>query len=413
MPIYDYKGMTAAGKSTRGSVTAESMTVARARMRHDGIFLTEITQSQDVEDATKPGGKDEGGFKLDLSFLRRIPALERAMATRQLATLVSAGIPLLEALTALVQQCEHAGMRALLGQVREKVNEGASLADALISTGQFDTLYVSMVRAGEAGGALGVVLERVADYLESQVTLANKISAIMMYPVIMLLFAGGVVMALVTVVLPQITGLLVSLDQELPFYTVAIIAVSEFLRSWWWAVILFGVASAFVFRSAIATERGRKTYDRISLTIPVIGRIARVVAIARFSRTLSTLLAAGVGIVQALDISQHVAQNYVISEAIRDARTSVLEGASLAAPLKASGQFPPMVITMVEVGERSGEVDTMLERVADTYDEQVEASIGKITSLIEPLLILLMVGLVLVIILATLMPLLEITNSMN
>jgi general secretion pathway protein F len=229
----------------------------------------------------------------------------------------------------------------------------------------------------------------------------------------MLLFAGGVVAALVTVVLPQITGLLESLDQELPFYTVWIIGLSEFARSWWWAVVIVLVGAGLLLRSLIATERGRAIYDRISLTIPVIGKIVRLVAIARFSRTLSTLLASGVGIVQSLEISQHVAHNKVISDAIRSARTSVLEGATLAAPLRSSGQFPPMVITMIEVGERGGEVDTMLGRVANTYDEQVENSIAKLTALLEPLLILLMVGIVLVIILATLMPMLELTNSMN
>ncbi len=412
MPVYNYKGMTSAGRSTKGTLNAENLAAARSRLRGEGLFLTEIVESKEAPELA-PRRSDGSRFELDLSFLRGIPALERALATRQLATLVSSGIPLVDSLTALVAQCEHAGLRALLAKVRDRVNEGSSLADALHATGQFDTLYVSMVRAGEAGGVLDVVLERVADYLESQVTLSNKISSILIYPAVMLLFAGAVVAALVTVVLPQITNLLMSLDQELPFYTVWIIAMSDFTRSWWWAMAL-GLAAGFVvFRSLIATERGRAIYDRVTLRLPVLGRIARAVSIARFSRTLSTLLASGVGIVQALDISQHVAKNTVIAEAVRSARTSVIEGASLAAPLRASGQFPPMVITMIEVGERGGEVDSMLARVANTYDEQVENSISKLTSLLEPFLILLMVGIVLVIILATLMPLLEITNSIN
>jgi general secretion pathway protein F len=412
VPVYSYKGVTSAGKSTKGSLTAETLTAARARMRHDGIYLTEITETDEREEASG-SGEESFRFKIDLSFLQRIPPLERAIATRQLATLVGAGIPLVESLTALVTQIEHSRLKSVLGRVRDKVNEGASLADALESTDQFDTLFISMVRAGEAGGALAVVLDRIADHLETQVSLSNKVSSILVYPMVMLIFAGGVVTALVTVVLPQITGLLLSLDQELPFYTIWIIALSEFARSWWWAVALVLVLLFFVMRSIIHTKRGRATYDRLSLRLPVIGRIVRVVAIARFSRTLSTLLSSGVGIVQALDISQHVANNEVIADAIRAARTSVLEGATLAAPLRASGQFPPMVITMVEVGERGGEVDTMLIKVADTYEEQVENSISRITSLLEPLLILLMVGIVLVIILATLMPLLEITNSMS
>lgn len=411
MPIYNYKGMTGAGKATKGSLNAESLPDARARMRAQGIFLTEISQSSESEDLAPRANSER--FRIDLSFLNRIPALERALSTRQLATLVSAGIPLVEALSALVAQCEHSGMRALLGKVRDRVNEGASLCDALQSTGQFDTLYVSMVRAGEAGGALAIVLERIADYLDNQVKLTNKVSSILAYPAFMLVFAGLVVTALVTVVLPQITGLLLSLDQDLPIYTVWIIGISNFARSWWWAVLIAIAIGVILLRSAIATDRGRAIFDQFNLRLPVIGRIVRTVSIARFSRTLSTLLSSGVGIVQALEISQHVAQNVVIRDAIRSARTSVLEGASLAAPLKASGQFPPMVITMIEVGERGSEVGAMLNRVAENYDEQVENSITKLTSLLEPLMLLVMVGVVLVIILATLMPLLEITNSMN
>jgi general secretion pathway protein F len=413
LPLYAYKGMTTAGRSTKGTLSAENLAAARARMRQEGIFLTDIGETQQAARRSASPREEGRGFSIDISFLRRIPAMERAIATRQLSTLVGAGIPLVESLNALVQQIEHARLKSVMGEVRDRVNEGASLADAMHNTGHFDTLFVSMIRAGEAGGALDVVLERIADYLESQVSLTNKVSSILIYPAVMLVFAGMVVAALVTVVLPQITGLLLSLDQELPFYTRWIIAGSDFARSWWWAVLLGLVALAFAFRSIIATERGRATYDSVSLRLPVLGRIVRVLAIARFSRTLSTMLSSGVGIVQALEISRHVANNTVIGDAITKARTSIVEGASIAAPLRASGEFPPLVTTMIEVGERSGEVDKMLIKVANTYDEQVENTISRLTALLEPLLILLMVGIVLVIILATLMPLMQITNSLN
>jgi general secretion pathway protein F len=413
LPLYAYKGMTTAGKSTKGTLSAENLAAARARMRQEGIFLTDINETQQAARRGAGSEEESPGFSIDISFLRRIPAMERAIATRQLSTLVGAGIPLVESLNALVQQIEHPRLSSVMGEVRDRVNEGATLADAMNNTGQFDTLFVSMIRAGEAGGALDVVLERIADYLESQVSLTNKVSSILIYPAVMLAFAGVVVVALVTVVLPQITGLLLSLDQELPFYTRWIIAGSDFARSWWWAMLLGGVAFAFGFRAIIATERGRVVYDRVILRLPVLGRIVRVLAIARFSRTLATLLSSGVGIVQALDISRHVANNTIIGDAIQNARTSIVEGATLAAPLRASGEFPPLVTTMIEVGERSGEVDKMLIKVADTYDEQVENTISRLTALLEPLLILLMVGIVLVIILATLMPLLQITNSLS
>jgi general secretion pathway protein F len=226
-------------------------------------------------------------------------------------------------------------------------------------------------------------------------------------------FAVLVVAMLVTVVLPQITNLLLSLGQELPFYTRMVIGASDFARDWWWAIFGALVLASVGFRAFKRTESGRATVDRIVLKLPLMGRVVRVVTIARFTRTLSSLLSGGVGIIQSLDISQHVARNSVIEEAIANARTSVLEGASLAQPLRASGEFPPMVITMVEVGERAGDLESMLAKVAETYDEQVETTVTRLTSLLEPLLILVMVGIVLFIMMATLMPLMSVTSSLQ
>lgn len=415
MPVYAYKGVTSAGKNTRGQVSAENLRTARLKMRESGIFLTELGETSAQGAAAPSSGKPEaGGFSLQMpiSFGRRIPALERAVATRQLATLTGAGIPLVEALGALVEQIEHSYLKTVMAQIRDRVNEGASLADALDDSGEFDTLFVSMIRAGEAGGSLEPVLVRLSDYLEEQVRLAGKLGAILMYPAFMLVFTALVVVALVTFVLPQITGLLESLDQDLPFYTRWVIDGSAFVRQWWWALLGLMATAAISFRAALKTEGGRALYDRVALQLPLIGRIVRVVAIARFSRTLATLLTAGVGIVQSLDIARFVANNKVLADAIDGARTAILEGATLAVPLRASGQFPPMVTTMIEVGERSGELEAMLDKVADTYEEQVESTVAKLTSLIEPMLILVMVGIVLVIILATLMPLLQITNTL-
>ncbi len=411
MPVYAYKGVTSAGKSTRGTLTAESIRAARARMRHEGIFLTEIDETHVA--AAAPGGERAPIWRIRLQLPSRIPALERALATRQLSTLVAAGIPLVEALGALTDQIEHARLKSVIASVRERVNEGSSLADALQQTRQFDELYVSMIRAGEAGGALEVVLARTADYLEEQVRLANKVSSILIYPMVMLVFAMIVVGALVTVVLPQITSLLQSLDQPLPFYTRWIIASSEFLRTWWWALAMLGVILGLILRQLVQTERGRAVWDRTRLSLPVVGKVIRLIAISRLTRTLSTLLAGGVPIVAALDIARHVASNTVLARAIDDAKISITEGASLAVPLRASGEFPPMVTHMIDVGERSGALEDMLAKVAETYDEQVETTVGRLTSLLEPFLILLMVGIVLVIILATLMPLLQITSSIG
>jgi general secretion pathway protein F len=225
--------------------------------------------------------------------------------------------------------------------------------------------------------------------------------------------AIGVVIALVTVVLPQITQLLDSLNQPLPVYTVAIIGLSKLLREYWWALLLLGAVGAVAFRAALRTERGRTSFDALKLRIPVLGRVIRQLALARFTRTLSTLLAGGIPIVKALDTSKHVANNTVLGAAVDAAREAITEGASIAAPLRRSGHFPPLVTHMVDVGERSGELEAMLSKVADTYDEQVENSVSRLTALLEPLLILIMVGLVLGIILATLVPLLEITSAIQ
>jgi general secretion pathway protein F len=229
----------------------------------------------------------------------------------------------------------------------------------------------------------------------------------------MLGFAMLVVGVLVTVVLPQITELLLSLDQPLPFYTRWIIALSNFARSFWWAIGLGGLGVFLTLRTLVRTRRGRDTWDRLQLRLPLIGRVVRLVAISRFTRTLATLLAGGLPITRALDASRDVADNAVLGRAIDRARESITEGQSVAQPLRASGEFPPLVTHMIEVGERSGELEAMLGKVADTYDEQVETTVTRLTALLEPLLILVMVGIVIVIILATLVPLLNVTSSLG
>ena len=413
MPVYAYKGVNQAGKPTRGTISADGPRAARAQMRSAGVFLTEIAETTAAAGSERARSGSASRFNIDVRLPQRIPPLERAMATRQLATLVAAGVPLVEALSALVEQTEHRALKGVFARVRDKVNEGSALADALMSTGRFDNLYVSMVRAGEASGALEAVLARIADYLEDQVRLNNRVMSILTYPLFMLVFAAVVVGVMVTMVLPQITELLISQNLELPWYTRMVIGGSDLLRGYWWLLILTGVAMGFLYRAVGRTERGRWALDRFWLSFPVIGRVIRFLAIARFTRTLGSLLASSVNIVQALNIARHVANNAVFEEAADAARESILEGAALAVPLRTSGQFPPLVTTMVEVGERSGDLEGMLIKVADTYEEQVETSVTRLTSLLEPILILVMVGVVGVIIMAVLMPMLQLTESIG
>ncbi len=408
MPVYAYKGVTRDGRSTKGFLDADTSRLARSRLRRDGIVLTEISEQSSTTSIEATTGR-----RFELPSFQRIAPLDLALVTRQAATLIGAGIPLIQSLTALTEQVETPKLKSVLGQVRDAVNQGASFGDALAQTNAFPDLYVSMVNAGEAGGALETVLERLADYLESQVRLRNRVSSILIYPAVMFGFAMIVVGMLVTVVLPQITDLLTSLNKELPWYTAAIIDLSNFARSWWWAIGISAGLFAMAFRALTKTERGRLIYDRTLLKLPVIGKTVRLLAISRFSRTLSTLLSGGLPIVRALDTARDVTDNLVLGEAIDMARESITEGASIASPLRASGEFPPMVTHMIEVGERSGQLEAMLEKVADTYEEQVETTVTRLTALLEPFLILLMVGIVLVIILATLVPLLQVTTSLG
>jgi general secretion pathway protein F len=387
-------------------VDAETLRAARSKLRREGIFLTEI---EETDAARHKQAKREVSF----GGLSRVSVMDNALATRQLATLVSAGIPLVDSLRALTEQVESTKLKGILGRVRDRVNEGTSLADALYPEQPFNDLYVSMVRAGETGGALDQVLLRLAEYLEGQVRLQNRVMSIVIYPLVMLGFAVCVVAALVTFVLPQITTLLESLDQELPIYTRAIMGISDFARSYWWAVCVALAGLFVVLRAVVRTERGREGFDALKLRVPVLGKVTRILAIARFSRTLSTLLAGGIPIVKSLEIAKFVANNAVIGAAIDKAKNSITEGSSLAAPLRTSGEFPPLVVHMIDVGERSGELESMLARVAETYDEQVENSVTRMTSLLEPLLILLMVGVVLAIIFAVLSPMLQLTGSIQ
>jgi len=413
VPVYAYKGVSQSGKPAKGTVTAEGLRAARLQMRAGGVFLTEISETQTSPNAARGFTTSGRGLNFEIHLPTRIPPMEIAMSTRQLATLVGAGVPLVESLGALVEQTEHRALKGVFAQVRDKVNEGATLADALKSTGRFDNLYVSMVSAGEASGALDAVLARVADYLEDQVRLNSRVMSILTYPLFMLAFAGVVVGIMVTFVLPQITELLISQNLDLPWYTSAVIGFSDFLRGFWWLILVVGGGLAALYRAVGRTETGRSVLDRFWLRVPVIGRVIRYLAIARFTRTLGSLLASSVNIVQALNIARHVANNSVFEKAADAAREGILEGAPLATPLRQCGEFPPLVTTMVEVGERSGDLEGMLIKVADTYEEQVETSISRLTSLLEPILILVMVGIVGIIIMAVLMPMLQLTESIG
>ena len=407
MPVYEYKGLIAGNRSTRGMVDADSPRAARSKLRADGIFPTQLVEGKTRSVAS------EALSRFKLPELRRVPALDLSLFTNQLATLIGAGIPLVESLSALTEQVENARLKTVVGRLRESVNHGSTLGDAMAEHPQvFSDLYQSMVRAGESAGALELVLTRLSKYIEGQMELSNKVISAMMYPLIMIGMSLVVMGVLLVKVIPTIAGLLEDLNQPLPLPTMVVISVSKLVTDWWLPASVTLAATFLIWARYIQTVRGRLVRDRLRLRLPVLGRVVRYVSISRFTRTLATLLEGGLNIVAALDIAKRVSANAVIGAAIDDAKAAITKGATIAGPLRQSGQFPPMVMHMVSVGEASGELSTMLAKVADTYDELVQNSLNRFTALMGPTLLILVALLVVMVILSTLLPLMNLTAAL-
>lgn len=410
MPVFEYKGYDAKGKNVRGMHEADNVKALRSGLRKEGIFLTDCFDERDKE-KNKLRSKLSGDVDLSRYMPQRISVQEVAVATRQLATLINAGIPLVEALAALVDQIESKGLKRILSTIKQKVNEGVSLADAMQEHPKaFSGLYVNMIRAGESSGAMDVVLFRLADFTEGQSRLRSKIMGTMMYPIIMVLVGIGILGILFTVVIPRITLIFKNAKAQLPLPTRMLIASSEITRDYWWAILLGMVVLFFIGRAYLRSESGRARADAMSLKAPIFGNIVRMLAVGRFARTLGTLLSSGVPLLTALDIVKNVVTNSVLTNAIEDVRTAVREGASIADPLRRSKQFPPIVVHMVAIGERSGALEGMLFKVADSYEQQVELRVNMLTTLLEPLMILIMGAGVGFIVFSVLMPILQLNQ---
>ena len=404
MAVFAYKGIDASGRNVKGVRDAESPRALRNVLKRDGVMVTEVLEH---DEAAKKSARE-----IDLKrFFRRVSILEIAISTQQLAVLLRAGIPLVEALTALIDQLEKPELKAAFTDVRDKVNEGISLADALKGHPKyFSHLYVSMVAAGEASGTLEVVLARLSEFLDAQAKLKGKVTSALAYPAFMALMGFGIVLVMMTVVVPKVTAIFDDFGEALPWYTRALKFSSEMLVGYWWLFILLVVGAVYGFRRWKATEEGKDKWDTFILKIPLIGNLLLMVAVSRFSRTLATLLTSGVPVLQAMDITKNVLGNRELSRVITDARESVREGEGLSKPLKASGRFPPIVTHMIAIGERSGQLEEMLEHVAAAYDQQVDVRVQTVTSLLEPLIIVLMGGISGGIAFSILMPLLQINE---
>ena len=406
MPIYEYKAMKADGSTTTGILDADTPKDARTILRNKKFHVTHIEQVEDI-------GKEERRRRLP-GFLRRAHREEIALVTRQLATMLKAGIPLAQCLSALVEQAATEDVEAILRDVREKVTQGAGLGESLaFHPSYFSELYVNMVRAGEASGNLDTVLTRLADYGQQQNRLRSRVNAALAYPLVMVIFGAVVIFVLTAFVVPRILEVLKTAkrDAVLPVPTRILQAASGFLQSYWWLVIAGVIAGFVLVRVLLRDPKNKYAWDKMKLRIPVIGDLLKKQAVSRFAVTLSTLLKSGIPALQALNIVKNILENEVLKRVIQEVHDRILEGADIATPLKKSGIFPPVVGYMVSIGEQSGQLEEVLDRISEAYDEEIELTVQKVTSLIEPVLIICLAVAVGFVIVSVLLPILQIGQS--
>jgi general secretion pathway protein F len=404
MPVYEYTAINPKGKKLLGTVEADSLRTARQKLRVQGIYPTDI----------KEGMEGQKGSSQDIKKIfvsKRFSLADLSVATRQLATLVGAGLPLVSALTALSDQTESAVLKRIVIDIKEKVEEGSSLAKALANFPKsFPKLYVNMVTSGEASGTLDTVLENLADYLDSQLELRRQIISALFYPILMLGFCTLVVIALVTFVVPSIVEIFIKQGAVLPLPTRILITLSGFLTGYWWLIIAIIFLSIYLIKVYYSQANGRARIDALFLRLPIAGPIYKKIITARVSRTLGTLLSSGVGLLNALDIIKNMANNVHISKAIDEAKDGVREGRSLAKELSKSKIFPNMLCHMIAVGESSGKLESMLNKAGKSYERDVNAALNGLTSLIEPVMIMVLGGIVFSIVISILMPMVDLIN---
>lgn len=414
MPVFSYKGIASAGKEVQGIKDADSSKALRGALRREGIFLTEFREAK----AGKAAEAEQVGKGLSREvhiFGTGISRRQVAQFTRQLAVLLRSGIPLAEGLSTLSEQSAHESrkgkgdrLQRVLGDVRRQVNEGSSLGDAMTNHPKvFHDLYINMVRSGEAAGNLEDVLERLSDFMDRELDLKAKVTGALLYPAIMMVVGVLILGVLMVVVVPKITQIFDDMERSLPWNTQLLITVSSFTGKYWWAIILGSVLFAVLFAAWKRSPGGKAVWDKWMINIPVLGGLIRHLAISRFSRTLGTMFQSGVPLLRALDISKHVLTNTQLQDVITRAETGIREGESIAAQLKKSKYFEPMVVHMVAVGERSGQLPEMLKNVAEAYEKQVESRLSKLTTILEPLMIIVMGGTMGFVIFSIIIPILQ------
>lgn len=406
MPTYTYKVRDATGKMIFSTMEAETQKVVRDKLREKNFLIVSITEpktglSQDI----KIPGLGDG-----------LPGLKAvAIFSRQMATMIDAGLPLVQSLAILAKQVEHKGFQKLLKDVRIDVEGGLPFSDAIAKYPKvFNRLYLNLVRAGEVSGTLDMVLDRIAIFQEKDLALRGKIRGALTYPVIVLVFALGVTYFLLTTVVPQFAGILISLNAPLPPITQGLIAVSNFLQNQ--TLILAAIIAVFVFayRWYYAREDGRHVIDRIKLKMPVLGNLISKAALASFSRTLSLLIKSGVNIIESLDITRGAANNAIVEDALLNAKNAVMQGEQMSQPMAAAVEvFSPMVVSMVAIGEETGGLDTMLDKIADYYDREVDEAVSQLTAAIEPIMIIFLGAIVGLIVAGMFLPMFSIIGALS
>ena len=399
MPAYQFTAIDASGKQQKGVLEGDSARQIRQQLR-DKEWIPVTVDAVEQKDKSKSTGL----------FQKKFSAYELALMTRQLSVLVAASIPLEEALRAVAKQSEKAHVQNLLLAVRSKVLEGHSLAQAMQQSGSFPDLYIATVAAGERSGHLDLILDQLSDYTENRFAMQKKVQGAMIYPIILMLMSFGIVMGLMTYVVPDIVKTFDQSKQALPWITVVLMKASDFIRTSWPFVLVASVLGIFVLVRFLKTSAGHYAFDRLTLKLPLFGKLSRGINSARFASTLSILTQSGVPLVDALKIGAAVSSNWVIRDAVNIAAEKVTEGGNLATQLERCGYFPPMMVQMIKSGEASGELDRMLARASDMQDREVSAFISTLLALLEPLMLVFMAGIVLVIVIAVMLPIVNMNN---
>jgi len=395
MPNFEYKALNRSGIFSKGVLEADNLKLAKENLKQQGLFLQEIK-------AQKQLSKEKVFFRL-----KKVKTKELAVFTRLLSSLLKSGVPLVEALDSITKQTPNPYFKDTLSHLKNQVNEGKPFHLALKESPMiFDVIYVSLCESGEASGTLDNILQQIAELMEKRASIKSKVLNALFYPLILFTIAIAVMIVLCVYVIPNMMDLFEN-TEELPLITKMTLALSQFLINYWVALIVTTIAGSYFFLKWKTTKRGKRAWDSFVLSVPVFSRLIRAADIAMFSKILSVLLKGGVPVLKSMDIVKNVLSNDLIKEAIENARDNVKEGESLVEPLTRSGQFPPVVLQMIRVGEKTGNLEDLLEQVSQSYDRQVEMEITAFTSLLGPFMILLMAGVVTLVLMSALLPMLS------